>query len=84
MEEAAEQTYILSSDDMCDKCHIAIAYVQVITPKGELNFCKHHYEEHSDAITKAEYVVIDEREKLLLRFVYADIWAEGRTNGRNR
>ena len=54
---------ILSPQDRCDSCG-AQAFVQVLFEHGELLFCGHHWNIHTEAATESAYKVIDERYKL--------------------
>lgn len=57
---APERVATLTSDDRCDSCETAQARVRVkLGTSQELDFCKHHYEKHIDALAK--YDVVDER-----------------------
>lgn len=58
--------YLLTAEDRCDACN-AQAYVYVAFESGDLLFCLHHWNKHSEAAkaTLTEYV--DESERLLIR-----------------
>lgn len=56
---------VLLTADRCDRCR-APAQVRVELPSGRLDFCKHHYDSHADALTAAgAQVLIDQRPSLL-------------------
>mgnify|MGYP003345518295 FL=1 len=56
-------TYIMTAMDRCDACS-AQALVLVRGVTGELQFCGHHYNKHSDKLAEFAYEVIDERDKI--------------------
>jgi hypothetical protein len=35
---------------LCDRCHVALAKVEVITGEGSVFLCSHHHKMHRDAI----------------------------------
>jgi hypothetical protein len=35
---------------LCDRCHVALAKVEVITGAGSVFLCSHHHKMHRDAI----------------------------------
>jgi hypothetical protein len=37
----------------CDRCHVALAKVEVITGAGSVFLCSHHHETHRNAILAA-------------------------------
>lgn len=67
MAEKTEETkkeYVLGPSTRCDSCS-AEALVWVKGVAGELMFCSHHYNKHSDALKEFAYEIVDEREKLI-------------------
>lgn len=49
--------------DRCDSCG-AQAFVLVKLLSGELYFCGHHYQQHSDKLNNTAYEIIDERDSI--------------------
>jgi hypothetical protein len=41
----------------CDRCHVAVAQVEVVTAMGSVLLCRHHYHEHGAFILAAGHRV---------------------------
>ena len=41
----------------CDRCHVALAKVEVITHAGPVFLCRHHHLEHRASIIAAGYPI---------------------------
>ena len=57
---------MLTAHDRCDRCP-SRAYVRFFTSSGALELCAHHFNKNESLITRAGYVIHDERYRL-----YAD------------
>jgi len=53
---------LLTTLDRCDRCN-AQALVLAKGVNGELLFCGHHFNKHSEKITEWAYDIVDERSK---------------------
>jgi hypothetical protein len=51
----------LTAADRCDRCGAAAAVRVVLASGGELLFCGHHANEHSDRLEQMAAVIHDER-----------------------
>lgn len=63
IKEKEEIKYQLTALDRCDRCQ-AQALVHVKSVNGELYFCGHHFQMHSEKLTEWAFDIVDEREKL--------------------
>lgn len=54
----------LTAADRCDRCG-AQAYLRVTLHGGELLFCAHHAEAHSDRLKQVALTIQDETNKLI-------------------
>lgn len=58
--------YLLTAEDRCDACN-AQAYVYVAFESGDLLFCLHHWNLHSERASATMKEVVDESERLFIR-----------------
>jgi hypothetical protein len=58
-----ERTDFLKATDRCDRC-ASQAFVWVNGVNGDLQFCRHHFLKHEDAIRAYAFEVIDETYKI--------------------
>lgn len=58
--EPMNELETLTNLDRCDGCAAQAMRRVELASGGELLFCVHHYEKHSDALAKAEARVIEE------------------------
>lgn len=58
-----ERTDMLTARDRCDRCP-SQAFVWVNGVNGDLQFCRHHFIKHEDAIRSYAFEVIDETYKI--------------------
>lgn len=61
MTKTATKAPTLRACDRCDRCS-AQARVRVVTKAGDLDFCKHHFEQHEAALAPVMLALIDDRE----------------------
>jgi len=61
--EKKEAEYLLKALDRCDRCS-AQAWVIVQGVNGQLYFCGHHFEKHSQKLVEWAYNIVDERHRL--------------------
>ena len=58
-----ERTDVLKVTDRCDRC-ASQAFVWVNGVNGDLQFCRHHFMKHEDAIRAYAFEVVDETYKI--------------------
>lgn len=63
IKEKEEVKYILTTLDRCDRCN-AQALVLAKGVNGDLYFCGHHFQSHSEKLIEWAYDIVDERDKL--------------------
>lgn len=61
--EKEEAKYLLTALDRCDRCS-AQAWVIVQGVNGQLYFCSHHFDAHSEKLVEWAYNIVDERHRL--------------------
>lgn len=65
IKEKEEVKYILTTLDRCDRCN-AQALVLAKGVNGDLYFCGHHFQKHSEKLVEWAYDIVDERNKLYM------------------
>jgi hypothetical protein len=55
--------YVLRVEDRCDKCQAQALYL-CKGVSGELMFCRHHFNENQESLTKWAYEIVDESQKI--------------------
>lgn len=58
-----ERTDVLTNSDRCDRCQ-SQAFVWVNGVNGDLQFCRHHFLKHEEALRDYAFEVIDETYKI--------------------
>lgn len=58
-----DRTNVLTANDRCDRCG-SQAFVWVNGINGDLQFCRHHFLKHEEAIRAYAFEIIDETYKI--------------------